>query len=643
MKNIFQKSSSNWVRYDKYEWRTAADGKCYITPAADAKPSIYNPIKDYETLVLTAINIGTTAMNKASESELKEAIMDFVSEYGMLGLMTALPTTPDFITYEAVYLPKNHFIREENISTEKYLSYFFPFDKIDFRKKGIESSWSTDSPEMIALIMTMKNKPQAVVMSFQREYAESYDWLVEVFRDWAFTFFSSFLYYQDYDRLDENERNLYRQGMAAFGGVAPTYHIELREHPTLVWDFNSLLLCVQMMFSFMLTDDNSSLKVCKHCGKAFVATRPNMEFCSPQCKNQYNVYKSRAKKNNDSNLNKEEDIHMNKSNIIMYTTEDGLTKIETTFDEDTVWLSIDQMAELFQRNKSTISRHISKIYEEGELSLMGTVAKFATVQMEGTRSVERNIEYYNLDVIISVGYRVKSHRGTQFRIWAMGILKEYMKKGFALDDDRLKRLGGGNYFDELLARIRDIRSSEKVFWRKVLEIYATSIDYDPHAESSVLFFKQMQNKMHWAAHKHTAAEVIYERADAEKENMGLTSWEHDEIRRSDVEVAKNYLTEQELDALNKIVTAYLDIAEVHALNKEPMYMKDWLETIDDYLKMTRRDILTSSGHISHKQAIEKAHAEYDKYKNRLDDTLSPVEKDFIESIGMLEEIVDNTL
>ena len=242
---------------------------------------------------------------------------------------------------------------------------------------------------------------------------------------------------------------------------------------------------------------------------------------------------------------------MNKSNIIMYTTEDGLTKIETTFEDDTVWLSIDQMAELFQRNKSTISRHISKIYEEGELSPMGTVAKFATVQMEGTRSVERNIEYYNLDVIISVGYRVKSHRGTQFRIWAMGILKEYMQKGFALDDDRLKRLGGGNYFDELLARIRDIRSSEKVFWRKVLEIYATSIDYDPRAESSILFFKQVQNKMHWAAHKHTAAEVIYQRADAEKDNMGLTSWASDTIRRSDVEIAKNYLTQQELDALNK--------------------------------------------------------------------------------------------
>ena len=197
MKNIFQKSSSNWVKYDKYEWRTSANGKYYITPSTDSKPSIYNPIKDYEKLVLTAINIGTTAMNKASEAELKDVIMDFVSEYGMLGLMTALPTTPDFITYEAVYLPKNHFIKEESISTEQYLSYFFPFDKIDFRKIGVESNWSTDIPEMIALLMAMKNKPQAVMMSFQREYAESYDWLVEVFRDWAFTFFSSFLYYQD--------------------------------------------------------------------------------------------------------------------------------------------------------------------------------------------------------------------------------------------------------------------------------------------------------------------------------------------------------------------------------------------------------------------------------------------------------------
>lgn len=329
---------------------------------------------------------------------------------------------------------------------------------------------------------------------------------------------------------------------------------------------------------------------------------------------------------------------MNSSNIIMYTTEDGLTKIEVTFEEDTVWLSLEQMTELFQRDKSTISRHIKNIFAEGELSQSSTVAKYATVQMEGTRQVSRDIEYYNLDVIISVGYRVKSLRGTQFRIWASSVLKEYMKKGFALDDDRLKRLGGGNYFDELLARIRDIRSSEKVFWRKVLEIYATSIDYDPKAEESVLFFKQVQNKMHWAAHQHTAAEIVFQRADAEKENMGLTTWEGKQIKRSDTEIAKNYLSQQELDALNKIVSAYLDIAEVRALDHEPMYMKDWLETIDDYLKMTRRDILTTKGRITHKQAIDKAHAEYEKYRKKQDELLSPVEHHFIESIKELEAL-----
>ena len=329
---------------------------------------------------------------------------------------------------------------------------------------------------------------------------------------------------------------------------------------------------------------------------------------------------------------------MNQSNIIMYTTEDGLTKIEVTFDEDTVWLSLDQMAELFQRDKSTISRHIKNIFTEGELRPEATVAKFATVQTEGNRQVTRDIDYYNLDVIISVGYRVKSLRGTQFRIWASSVLKEYMKKGFALDDDRLKRLGGGNYFDELLARIRDIRSSEKVFWRKVLEIYATSIDYDPSAEASVQFFKQVQNKMHWAAHRHTAAEIVYQRADAEKENMGLTSWEGKKIKRSDTEIAKNYLTQTELDALNKIVSAYLDIAEVRALAHEPMYMKDWLETIDDYLKMTRRDILTTKGRVTHKQAIDKAHAEYEKYRKKQDELPSPVERHFIESIKELEAL-----
>lgn len=248
------------------------------------------------------------------------------------------------------------------------------------------------------------------------------------------------------------------------------------------------------------------------------------------------------------------------------------------------------------------------------------------------------VDFYNLDVIISVGYRVKSLRGTQFRIWATSILKEYMKKGFALDDDRLKNLGGGNYFDELLARIRDIRSSEKVFWRKVLEIYATSIDYDPKSESSILFFKQAQNKMHWAAHKHTAAEIIYQRADADKNNMGLTAWAGKEIKRTDVEVEKNYLNEKEIDALNKIVTAYLDIAEVHALNQEPMYMKDWLEMIDDYLKMTRRDILTTKGMVTHKQALEKAYEEYEKYWKKQEDSLSLVECHFLESIEKLHRL-----
>ena len=326
---------------------------------------------------------------------------------------------------------------------------------------------------------------------------------------------------------------------------------------------------------------------------------------------------------------------MPQSNMLMYTTEDGVTKIEVTFDQDTVWLSIDQMAELFQRDKSVIGKHIRNIFKEGELIKEAVWAKFAYTASDGKTY---QVDFYNLDVIISVGYRVKSLRGTQFRIWATSILKEYMKKGFALDDDRLKNLGGGNYFDELLSRIRDIRSSEKVFWRKVLEIYATSIDYDPRSERSVLFFKQVQNKMHWAAHKHTAAEVIYQRADADKDNMGLTSWAGEKIKRSDAEVAKNYLSEKEIDALNKIVTAYLDIAEVHALNQEPMYMQDWLETIDDYLKMTRRDILTTKGRVTHKQALEKARGEYEKYRKKQEDSLSPVESHFLESIEKLHEL-----
>ena len=302
MSNLFQKTSSSWVQYNKYEWKEDKEGTLYITPSPDAKVSLYNPLKDSEQMVLKAVNLGLMCMDKKNTKEqLQNAIMDFVTGYGLLGFMTALPTTPDFITYHAVYLPKNHFIKEESMTTEKYLSYFFPFDKIDFVKKGMESSWNTDDVQMMALIMTMKSKPQAVMMSFQKEYAERYDWLVTLFKDWAFTFMSSFLYYQDFDILDDMQKQLYRQGMAAFGGIAPTYHIELLERPTIVWDFHSLLLGVQMMFSFMIIDEKSTLRVCKHCGKAFIAGRPNSVFCSGRCKNQYNVYKSRAKDkdNND--------------------------------------------------------------------------------------------------------------------------------------------------------------------------------------------------------------------------------------------------------------------------------------------------------------------------------------------------------
>lgn len=329
---------------------------------------------------------------------------------------------------------------------------------------------------------------------------------------------------------------------------------------------------------------------------------------------------------------------MEKSDVLLYVTEDGTVKLEVTMESETVWLNLNQLCELFQRDKSVISRHIKNIYTEGELEESSTVAFFATVQNEGGRSIERKIAYYNLDVIISVGYRVKSLRGTQFRKWALKVLKEYMIKGFALDDDRLKNLGGGNYFEELLSRIRSIRASEKVFWRKVLDIYATSIDYDPKSEISVQFFKQVQNKMHWAAHRHTAAEVIYERADSEKEFMGLTSWRGEFPERTDAEIAKNYLSREELEILDRLVSAYLDIAELRAMNREPMYMKDWLETIDDYLKMTRRDILTHKGKVSHRQALEKAHKEYEKYSEKAKQYLSAVEKHYLEVISSLEGI-----
>ena len=324
-----------------------------------------------------------------------------------------------------------------------------------------------------------------------------------------------------------------------------------------------------------------------------------------------------------------------KSEMIIYQTKDGLTKVNVTFEEDTVWLSLEQMAQLFQRDKSVISRHIKKIYTEGELNREGTVAKNATVQLEGQRNVERTVEYYNLDVIISVGYRVKSQRGVQFRIWASGIIKEYMKKGFALDDQRLKELGGGNYFRELLERIRDIRASEKVFYRQVLEIYATSIDYDPRAGISVEFFKKVQNKIHYAVSGETAAEVIYHRADAEKEFMGLMSFAGEQPTLSEAKIAKNYLNEKELRAMGQLVSGYLDFAERQAEREQAMTMADWARHLDGILTSTGEKLLIGAGSVSHEVAMTKAETEYKKYKNRV---LSGVEKDYLQSVKELGKI-----
>ena len=322
---------------------------------------------------------------------------------------------------------------------------------------------------------------------------------------------------------------------------------------------------------------------------------------------------------------------MDKGQIILYQTPDGDSKIEVRLVSDTVWLSLDQMAELFQRNKSTISRHIKNVLDDGELCETSTIAFFATVQNEGNRQVERKIAFYNLDMIISVGYRVHSYRGVQFRIWATKVLKEYIVKGFALNDDILKRAGGGNYFDELLSRIRDIRSSEKVFYRKILEIYALSIDYDPRVEITRQFFKTVQNKIHYSVHGHTAAEIIYERADANRDFMGLTTWSGALPTKTEAEVAKNYLTKEEITALNRIVSLYLDFAEMQAEEHRPMYMKDWIKILDDFLRISRKDILTHAGKISAKLAKDKADEEYEKFKERTKNELSPVELHFLEN------------
>lgn len=319
---------------------------------------------------------------------------------------------------------------------------------------------------------------------------------------------------------------------------------------------------------------------------------------------------------------------MDKGQFLLYQTPDGDSQIEVKLQNDTVWLSLDQMAELFQRNKSTISRHIKNVLEDGELEADSVIANFATTATDGKKY---SVAYYNLDMIISVGYRVHSYRGVQFRIWATKVLKEYIVKGFAMNDDLLKRAGGGNYFDELLARIRDIRSSEKVFYRKVLEIYALSIDYDPRVEMTQKFFKTVQNKMHYSVHGHTAAEIIYERADAEKDFMGLTTWSGAMPTKPEAEIAKNYLTHEEIKSLNRIVSLYLDFAEMQAEEHRPMYMKDWINILDDFLRISRKDILTHAGKISAKLAKEKADQEYDKFKERTKNNLSPVEIHFLEN------------
>ena len=326
---------------------------------------------------------------------------------------------------------------------------------------------------------------------------------------------------------------------------------------------------------------------------------------------------------------------MNTTNIIIYQTQDGQTKIETKLENETVWLSQEQMSELFQKSRSTINEHIKNIYRENELEESSTIKKFGNSEF-----AKKPTNYYNLDVIISVGYRVKSLQGTKFRQWATARLKEYIVKGFTMNDELLKNAGGGNYFKELLARIRDIRSSEKVFYRMVLDIYATSIDYDPKSDTSMLFFKTVQNKMHWATHGNTASEIIYQRVDSKKTNMGLTVFKGIHPTKHEVQIAKNYLDENELNILNRMVMAYLEIAELQALNQTPMYMKDWIERLDDFLKMTGKDILDNAGTVSHEEAIQKAKDEYDLYKLEIKDELSVVEKDFIGQLTQASKKVE---
>ena len=319
--------------------------------------------------------------------------------------------------------------------------------------------------------------------------------------------------------------------------------------------------------------------------------------------------------------------------IIIYQAEDGLAKIDVRVADETVWLTQQQMAELFQSSRSNIVEHIQHIYEEGELDEAATCRKFRQVRTEGNRQVSRELPYYNLDMILSLGYRIKSIVATRFRQWASARLKEYMIKGFVLDDARLKGSGGGDYWKELLDRIRDIRSSEKMLYRQVLDLYATSMDYDPNSEESMQFFKIVQNKLHYAAHGHTAAEVIFQRADAQQEFMGLRSFTGDFPMMKDVGVAKNYLDENELRVLNNLVSGYFDFAEISAIEQRPMYMKDYIQQLDSILSSGGRELLDGPGKVSHAQAMEKARSEFRKYQQK---TLTPVEKAYLNSLKAAE-------
>ena len=333
---------------------------------------------------------------------------------------------------------------------------------------------------------------------------------------------------------------------------------------------------------------------------------------------------------------KEKSNGVNQGEVVIYQSEKGDTKVDVRFVDETVWLTQQQMAELFQSSRTNIVEHMQHIYEEGELDENSTCRKFRQVRIEGSRQVAREIPYYNLDMIISLGYRIKSMIATHFRRWATERLKEYMIKGFTMDDERLKNLGGGNYWRELLDRIRDIRSSEKVMYRQVLDLYATSVDYDPKSAESVAFFKMVQNKLHYAAHGHTAAEVIYERADADKPFMGLTAFSGDFPTTKDISIAKNYLTPEELRILNGIVSGYFDFAEVQALRHNPMYMSDYVMHLDNILRSAGEKLLDGAGTVSHAQALEKARREYQKYQVQ---TLSPVEEAYLQTIKNVEKTV----